>query len=94
MSEYTGRIKYVTRDVVWIEWGIANLPGLGEQRYAVSIRGHPDTVAHIRANVGNRESPLPVEARQITEVDIPPDIIVKSGSEEIDPYPFLSLQRR
>jgi len=90
----TGLIKYVTRNIIWIEWGRARLPGLGEQDYAVSVRGHPDTVARIKANVANRESPLPVEGRQITRADIPPDVTVKSGYEAIDPYQFLNLKRR
>jgi hypothetical protein len=94
MSEYTGMVKYVTRGVLWIDWETNNLPWLGEHKYAASIRGHPDTIARIRANLSNRESPLPVEVRQITEADIPSDVIVKSGSEAIDPYRFLNLQRQ
>ncbi len=90
----TGLIKYVTRNIIWIEWGRARLPGLGEQDYAVSVRGHPDTVARIKSNVANRESPMPVEGRQITRADIPPDVTVKSGYEAIDPYQFLNLKRR
>lgn len=94
MSRYTGLIKYVTRDVIWIEWATSNLPWLGDHKYAASIRGHPDTIARIRANVRNRESPLPIEMRQITEADIPSDVNVNSGSQAIDPYKYLNLQRQ
>ena len=94
MSRYTGLIEYVTQDVIWIEWATSNLPLLGDHKYAASIRGHPDTIARIRANVRNRESPLPIEMRQITEADIPSGVIVNSGSQAIDPYKYLNLQRQ
>ncbi len=93
MSDQTGLVYPIVEGEVYVSWGYGNFPGIGEQRYAVEISGSRKTMSRIRNNVRNRESPLPVEIRQITELDIPQDVVVKTVQEGIEPYKFLSLKQ-
>lgn len=87
----TGLVYPIVKDQVYITWGTARFPIIGRQRYATSITGYPETIDRIKENKRSRESPIPFQIRQITEIDIPSDVVVKSRSEGIDPYQFLNL---
>ena len=90
----TGLVYPTVKGEVYVTWGYGYIPGIGNQRYAVDIGGSRETMARIRNNVSNRESPIPKEIRQITEQDIPSDVVIKSHRTGIDPYKFLNLKDR
>ncbi|RKU27071.1 hypothetical protein C6497_12295 [Candidatus Poribacteria bacterium] len=87
----TGLVYPIVKNEVFITWGTARFPVIGIQKYATTITGYPETINRIEENVRLRESPIPYQIRQITEIDIPSDVVVKSRSEGIDPYKFLNL---
>ncbi len=98
MDDSTGLIKLISKDVVYVEWGMTYINGI-PKRYISGMSTHPETGNKIRSNAKARQSEVPDEFRirrrpLLIKEDIPSGVKIKPYHGGIDPYEFLGLERR